>query len=225
MKLNEVIQVSNLSEEQLNEITAKQIIAAGAIALAAFGINKRMQDKADYEHERIAAQSQKQTAPKVDQTRLKEFKRLEKELNNMAKVIANKYQKDPEEAKAFAALAKKYEKPDFPKAKDLLALMGTESSFNPNAVSALKKDPAVGILQIRPLMWGLDPSALRKSVDLQVSTAADILQKYHAKLGDKDSAIKAYNIGITNFKKGKQLDAAERYHTKYRNEVSQYSNI
>src|SRR5690348_16976224 len=133
MKLNEVLEVSELSEEQLNEIKARQVIAAGAIALATLGVFKKRLDDKEWAAQQAAIAAQ-QTAPKPDYDK---FAQLERQLNSMAKVISAKYHKDYDEALAYAALAKKHEKKTFPKAKDLVSLMGVESSFNSQAVSHL----------------------------------------------------------------------------------------
>jgi hypothetical protein len=99
-------------------------------------------------------------------------------------------------------LAHKYERPDFPRAKDILSIVAIESSFDPSAKSKLKKDPAIGLTQIRPGVWNIPKEELN-NIENQIKHGADILAHYFDKLKDKESAIIAYNKGITAFKKGK----------------------
>jgi soluble lytic murein transglycosylase-like protein len=123
-------------------------------------------------------------------------------------VLANTIMKNyrgvtPELAQQVATLAKKYEKASFPKARDILAIVGIESSFNPNSVSQLSTDPAVGLMQVRPGVWDINPAKLKNSLELQIQTGAEILHKYFNQYGDISTAVHAYNVGPGNFRKGK----------------------
>lgn len=234
MKLVEILPSAS-TEEQLTEITAKQVIAAGAIALAALGVHQRSVDKADYAANQAKITQTQDSSSKITQAAAKLIQqdkaskvsktskehKLQVEINKLAQVIAAKYKNiDAKEAKAIVAIAKKYEKPVFPKAKDILAIIGIESSYNVNAVSKLKKDPAIGLMQVRPKTWGITAAHLNGNIDAQIAFGSSVLEKYHDKLGNKEDAIKAYNIGLTNFKKGKQVDAQDRYISKYQQELN-----
>lgn len=111
------------------------------------------------------------------------------------------------------AMAKKYERPVFPKAADILAIVGIESSYKKNATSKLKKDPAKGLMQVRPGVWGIDASDLA-TIEDQIAFGADVLHKYYTRLGDVDKTVHAYNIGITNLRKGVGLNPGyiEKFH-------------
>lgn len=115
---------------------------------------------------------------------------------------ASKYHVPDDVVKQVVKAAIKYEKEDFPKAKDILAVIGVESEFNPNAKSKLKHDPAKGLMQLRPKIWKLGGDNF-KTIDAQVKTGAEILSSYYKKLGSKEAALHAYNVGITNHLKSK----------------------
>ena len=122
--------------------------------------------------------------------------------------IVSKYRVDPNVAHDVIKFAYKYERDTFPKAKDILAVVGIESSWNPNAVSKLKKDPAVGLTQIRPGIWKSiigDRSALR-SIENQIKFAAHILHWNYKQTKNRDHAIIAYNVGIGAFSRGEFTD-------------------
>lgn len=134
----------------------------------------------------------------------------------LAKMLAKKYRVSEELVQEVVDLAYKYESPDFPKAIDILAIIGVESSFDPSAKSQLKHDPAVGLMQVRPGIWNIKPSDLA-TVEQQIKHGSQILSHYYKKLGNAEDAVQAYNIGITNFNRGRRN---ERYVSKYRNLVA-----
>lgn len=139
----------------------------------------------------------------------------------LAKKIKEKYKHvDDDYALHVATLAKKHEREVFPKAEDILAIAGVESSFNPKAKSGLRIDPARGLMQVRLGVWGIKASDIATS-DQQIKHGADILEKYHAKLGDADSATHAYNVGLTNFKRKTGLNP--KYVDKYNAERARYA--
>ena len=110
-------------------------------------------------------------------------------------------------AEEVVGLAHKYGNDTFPKAADILAVISIESSFRPNVKSKLKRDKAVGLTQIRPKVWShlIAPGEL-KTIENQVRYSAMILALYYTKLGDEQSAINAYNVGITAHKRGDRND-------------------
>lgn len=120
---------------------------------------------------------------------------------DVVQLISTRYKVDPQLVERIVKAAKKYERPDFPRAHHLLGLIGVESSFNPKAVSKLKRDPAVGLTQIRPGVWDI-PKQQLSTIEGQVKHAADILAQYYERLGhDADAALHAYNVGITNHRR------------------------
>lgn len=194
---------SELEEGKLKQ-AAIALGAAGAIAAGAL-----------YSH----IKSTEKPSPELIQAMQKPAKQDPEYLKN---VVLQKFKNvEPEKAHQIVQAALKHAHPVFPQAHHLLALAGIESSFNEQAVSKLKRDPARGLLQIRPMVWNIHPKEL-STIDGQLKHGAHILKTYHDKLGDIDSAIQAYNIGITNLRKGKKRDAAARYLAKFKSEVSRY---
>lgn len=144
-------------------------------------------------------------------------------LERQAEKIAMKYKVDYKFAYKIADLAKQNERTSFPRAVDILAIIGIESSFKPNSKSKLAADAAVGLTQIRPKAWShkINASELA-TVDGQVRHGADILAHYYEVLGDRQGAVKSYNIGLNGYQQGKRTDAANRYAAKYRLELASY---
>lgn len=214
MKVNEIF----LSEEQLYEISLKHAVAAGALgASLMIGQVRNVNDKPV--HATPVVQGPTEVVYPSRQQR-----KTVKEEDQLANFIAKKYKVDPKFALQVIQLAHKYAKSTFPKAKDILAIAEIESSFDPNAVSGLRHDPAVGLLQIRPKIWGLDPGALQgeNTIENQIATGADILHAYYRKLHDKYAAVAAYNVGLGDFRSGNN---AEGYVSKYTHAVRQYHGI
>lgn len=191
MKLFELYQ----PKEQLDEINAKKALAAGGLALAAYTGYPEVKSFIDKLRAPVATQQAPKQAPKADPA--------QEEIKKLTDLVVKRFKVKPELAEKIVTLAKKHEKPVFPKAEDLLSIIAIESSFNPNAVSNLKKDPAVGLTQIRPKVWGYDPKALKNNIETQIKGAADILDKYNRHLKDEEDAVHAYNIGLGSFRKGK----------------------
>jgi soluble lytic murein transglycosylase-like protein len=123
-----------------------------------------------------------------------------------ASTIASTYRINAELSQKIVNLAIKYEDEVFPTAADILAVIAVESSFNPRAVSRLEDDPARGLMQVRPGVWKIDPKELN-SVENQIRIGVRILKKYYDRTGSEEGAIQAYNIGITNFRKGQENPA------------------
>ena len=134
----------------------------------------------------------------------------------LGKMLARRYRVSESLVQEVVDLAYKYESPTFPKAADILAIVGIESSFDPSAKSSLRHDPAVGLMQVRPGVWNIKPGDLG-TVEQQIRHGSQILSHYYTKLGNKEDAVTAYNIGITRFNRGGRN---ERYVSKYRNLVA-----
>lgn len=200
MKLEEIYE--GLTEEQLEEIKLRHAIAVGAIA-AASALSP------SHKHDNEAHLR----APAIHQVK------HELSSEDLVGVVIANYDIAKTEAEKIVNLAKKYEKPSFPQAKDILAVIGIESSFDKNAKSGLKKDPAIGLTQIRPKIWGIKPAVLKGNVEEQIKKASEILAEYYHKLGSEEKAIDAYNVGITNHKKGKNNP---NYVKKWKLELAKY---
>jgi len=145
----------------------------------------------------------------------------QKRLQKLSAAAAQKYQKaDPKMIVKIVKLAKKHEDPVFPRAEDILATIGVESSFNPKAKSNLPKDPAIGLMQVRPEIWGISPSEL-SDVESQIKHGVVILKKkYNRFKGDKIKTIHAYNVGITGVLQGRRN---ENYVQKWNRERELYT--
>ncbi len=145
----------------------------------------------------------------------------ENEIKSLAKTVKSKYKHVSDDfATHVAMMAKKHEKATFPKAKDILSIVGIESSFNPEAKSGLKRDPAIGLTQVRPKTWGIKPTDL-DTPEKQIAKASEILHQYHNRVdGDVEKTVHAYNIGITNLKRNKGLNPS--YVEKFKKERKRY---
>ncbi|TFG98287.1 lytic transglycosylase domain-containing protein [Candidatus Thorarchaeota archaeon] len=195
MKLHDIL----APQQQLDELNLKQAIAAGMIGVSSLSPN-------------VSSAADKPARPAVTQ------QADTKAVQEMIKTVSSKHGVDPKLAGRIVRAAHRYEHQDFPKAEDILAVIGVESRFKPNARSHLAKDPAVGLMQIRPGIWNLSPQALL-SVENNIKHGSDILRKYYTKLQDEASALQAYNVGITAFKRGK---TNHHYLRKVRAELAQY---
>lgn len=113
--------------------------------------------------------------------------------------VKSKFDVDKELASKIVQLAQKYEHEVFPKAKDILAVVSVESSFDPEAKSKLSKDPAIGLMQVRPGVWKLDPAEVR-DIEKNIKHGSRILADYYKRFNDKRKALMAYNAGPTGMK-------------------------
>ena len=208
MKLNEIITLPPKGE-QLNEVNFKQALAGGTFALGTLLSPQLAQN----EPVQVTA------AQQADMDKASASKRAEMDRVMLANTIMKKYRVSPKLAQNVASLAQKYEKSSFPKAEDILAIAGIESSFIPTAVSKLKDDPAMGLMQVRPEVWNLSPGKLSRDIEYQIKSGADILHKYYKLLGNAEDAVHAYNVGIGNFRRGNHNI---KYVHKYKNERRMY---
>ena len=204
--------IINEEQEEVNEGMLKNAAIAATIALGAISAHHAMKtDDAPKHQTSVSGEIEEKSNPNHP--------------DHLFKSIKSKFKNiDDTKAHEIVAAAVKHGDTEFPQAHHLIALAGVESSMNPNAKSALKKDPAVGLTQIRPKVWNIDKKELR-TVDGQIGHSAKILKKYHSVLGNAEDAFKAYNIGITNHKRGKQADAADRYHDKVSKEVKRIESL
>jgi hypothetical protein len=222
MKLNEIkpIVLTNIEAEQLDEVSLKNLAAAGALGLgiaaspgAQAAHHKAPTHKAPMhqthhqaQHKPVVKKDPHVATGKIDAQ--KAFARLEaqREHKQLVSFITAKYRVSPERANQVLKAVDKYADPVFPAKKDLLAIIGIESSYDPNKKSGLKYDPAVGLTQVRPKIWGIDANDLSGNVDKQVLLARNILKKYYNQFQDKDAAIHAYNVGETNYRHQQNLN-------------------
>jgi soluble lytic murein transglycosylase-like protein len=214
-KSNYDVRIS-VSEQQLDELNLKHAATAGALALSTGLGNPNLPPNSERTQ---PASHVAQAEPQAPAQEPQKKTALDPKLEKLSGKIVKKYGIDSNLADEIVQLAKKHERKGFPKAEDLLAIIGIESSFNPNAVSGLRTDPAVGLTQIRPNVWGLDANSLRGDIDQQIKTSADILSKYRKKLKNTEDAIHAYNVGITAFQRG---DYNPSYVEKFKDERRQY---
>lgn len=216
MKLQEI-----LEQEQLDE-APKGAIAAGLLGGAAgiWGAHNIQSAMNPHQERPAIVQQQQRAAPELGEIH-PNLKRIDLKQQAQVNRITNKYDVDKELVQQIVELAHKYEKPVFPKAQDILSIVGIESSFDPEAVSRLRKDPAVGLMQVRPGVWNIDPSEMN-DVEAQIRHGSEILQWYYQKLHNKEAAIQAYNVGLTDYRQGV---GAPEYLQKFHNERQLYAGI
>lgn len=192
MKVYEII-----GSQQLDEFNLKHAAAAGIMGASMMGMpHKAVAPDNPPQRPALVAQVQQpveQPKPQIQLTS-KEQKVVDQ--------ISSRYGADPTFVGEVIRLAKKYQKPGFPTAHDLLAVIAVESEFDPEAVSGLHHDPAVGLMQVRPKIWGLTPEDL-KDPEIAIKVGSAILHKYWRHLDhDKEAALQAYNVGLTNYQQG-----------------------
>lgn len=189
MKVHEII-----NEQRVDELNLRHAAAATMAGAALMGIPHK-------------AATPIGTPTKVSQPQLEPIQvtakpMLDPKTQHLVDVISKRYSADPQFVTQVVELVKKYQKPGFPTARDLLAVIAVESSFDPDAVSGLHHDPAVGLMQIRPNVWGVDSKDL-KDPEVNIELGSDILHRYYKHLHhDKAAAIQAYNVGLTDYRQG-----------------------
>jgi hypothetical protein len=151
-------------------------------------------------------------------TVIREERILDKRQQRHFDTIKAKYRRvDEIVVKDVLHYAYKYEKKSFPKAEDILAVIGIESSWNPMAKSKLKTDPALGLTQIRPGQWRklIDHPTELLEIEKQIKYAAEILHINFKLTKSVEDAVIAYNVGY-----GSWLDGlySMDYLTKFQNE-------
>lgn len=163
-------------------------------------------------------------SPIVAQASKRHGGRAEVSADHMIKVASAKYKVDPKLVKQVVNAAIKYQDPVFPRAEHILSVIGVESSFKPNAVSALKSDPAIGLMQQRPRATGVSPEEL-STIDGQIKNGVALLKQYYKRVGnDANAALHAYNVGIGNHKKSLKDPSKgnPRYAPKVNRELAMY---
>ena len=200
MKLDDIV------VDQLDEIKLRHAVAAGMIAAAAMS----------HHHSKDPVEKVKTT--QVDKKEEKKEK-FASDVPTLVDIVTSNYHVQPAEALKIVKLTKKYETDTF-KAVDLLSMIGIESSFDKHAVSSLKHDPAIGLTQIRPKLNGLSTSRLKNNIEEQIKHAVEILSTNYKKLGNKEQAFHAYNVGLTNVVNNENTNY--EYVTRWKNELKKY---
>lgn len=175
-----------LDEQNLSEINIKHAAAIGALTAATM-----LPGNANHKQQSMPKPTTVSVAKKIS------------EVERLTQAVVKNWDVTEKDATKIVKLAIKYEKPKFPKAKDILAVIGLESEFDPMAQSELKDDPAIGLMQVRPGVWGISASSIKNNVEQQIKVGTNILSDYFDKLNSPSAALHAYNIGITLFNKGK----------------------
>lgn len=94
----------------------------------------------------------------------------------------------------------------------LASIAAVESSFDYKAKSSVG---ALGVMQVLPEYWGDMEYDLQDPYE-NVLAGASVLQMYKGQCGSWDCALKAYNVGITNYRRNQKKGAQERYIRKIR---------
>lgn len=202
-KINNTMLLTELSPDaqQLDELSLKQAVASGIIGAAAL----------------LGTAPTKQVSP--PQHIAKQEKTIAERTVELTGAVLNKYNVNKDDAWQIVSHAIKHEDKIFPKAEDILAIVGIESSFKPQAKSKLKHDPALGLMQVRPKVWGLTKTEL-STPEEQILVGSKILKHYYTKTGNSKKAVHAYNVGITNFNNNRKLNP--EYVAKYETERKLY---
>ena len=202
MKLDDILEEGPL--------TWKQRVAAGLLAASS---TLPFVHKAHEYQEQTRAEAQ---AQQEAQAGVQEHQKARAKKENLVHQISADFNVGVNEIKYIMNLADKYENPDFPTAEDILAVIRIESEFNAQAKSKLKKDPAIGLMQVRPKTNGLKRSDLQTR-EQQIKHGTAVLSKYYSILKDKQAALEAYNVGLRNYRNGHR---APRYINKFKNAIA-----
>ena len=217
MKLHEVLPEQHLDEKSLRHALAAGILGTSMAVPGAISSHSPPEPEPEQTRDEIVVTAKRPTAPTKHEVDIPAPTFAER--TKLAKNIAEKYRVNEDLVQRVVNLAYKYQDPEFPKAKDILAIIGVESSFNPRSKSGLKRDPALGLMQVRPGVWNIDPEDL-SSVESQIKYGVNILKHYYKKLGHAEDTIQAYNLGITKFRKGARNP---RYVSKFQRLISRFN--
>lgn len=203
MKVQEII-----GPQQLDEINLRHAAAAGIMGASLLGAANTARTP--------TAPPQKVTQAAVPAVKAEPPKEeIDPKTQALIEKIHHLYGADPAFIKDVIDLAKKYQKPGFPTDKDILAIIAVESEFDPDAESGLKHDPAVGLMQVRPGVWHMDADSLRDP-ETAIKVGSEVLHKYWRHLhGDREAALQAYNVGMTNFQQGEEnANYVQKFYTR-----------
>lgn len=184
------------------------------------------------EHQKLSQQSQEQLQQpdysfwqeNIAKKRKHDLQIVEKQRREQIKtVILSRYRVDEQIVDEAIDYAFLYEKPIFPRAEHIMAIIGIESSWRPYVRSQLEHDPAVGLTQIRPGIWKNkinDPKKLEQ-IKYQIKYSIEILDEYYRILRTPEKTLLAYNVGITALIENRYND---QYLKKYNREFRQFIN-
>ena len=206
MKIREV-----LPEHQLDESAWRKALAVGALSAASLAPQTNISPGEPTHQERpadeIVSYGRQSDLPDTDFEPDIPHPKDQLRQSELTNKLARHYRVNKELVSNVVSLAFRYEDSVFPKAEDILAVIGVESSFDPESVSNLRNDPAKGLMQVRPGVWNIDPDDL-DNVENQIKYGAGILNRYYKRLKNPEAALQAYNLGITRYRRG---DRNERY--------------
>lgn len=206
MKLDDIVE-----PQRIDEINLKQAIAAGLIGASSLS-PKTTSAEALPPPPKPAVVQQQQTPAQT------QAKKEEAEAQDYVDAILANYKVTPKFAEHVVKVADKYSYPDFPTTKQVLAVIGVESKFKPHAMSKLRHDPAMGLMQVRAQNWHIKPHLLLKP-EINIKHGVQILRRYYEKLGSEAGALQAYNIGITRYRHGHRQP---RYLHKVKEELAKF---
>lgn len=98
----------------------------------------------------------------------------------------------------------------------LVSIIKVESEFDSKAKS---KHGAIGYAQVKPSAWKNEIPYNVNNKQGNILAGAYVLKRYYLETGNWSDAVKAYNIGITNFNRGKMKKSASIYHEKVYTEM------
>jgi len=212
-----------LYEDQLDESAWRNALAAGVLGVSALSpsaITKSSPPEYEAPSDELVAYGKRSDAPNMEINPEIEPPGRSLQRQEMARGIARTYRVGLDLSQEVVNLAFKLEDEVFPKAEDILAVIGIESSFNPQSVSPLRKDPARGLMQVRPGVWNLDLESF-EDIESQIKNGVAILKHYYRKTGNREDTLHAYNIGLTRFRRGGRNPS---YVAKVQHERGQYVN-
>lgn len=212
-----------LHKDQLDESAWRNALAAGVLGVSALSpsaITKSSPPEYERPSDEMVVHGKRSNAPNMEVNPKIEPPGRSLQRQEMARSIARTYRVGLDLSQEVVNLAFKLEDKVFPKAEDILAVIGIESSFNPDSVSSLRSDPARGLMQVRPGVWNLDLDSFQ-DVESQIKNGVAILKHYYRKTGNREDTLHAYNIGLTRFRRGGRNS---RYVAKVQHERGQYIN-
>lgn len=92
----------------------------------------------------------------------------------------------------------------------IISVMKVESNFDPQA----RNGNSIGYMQVKSNIWQKEIPYNIHEPQGNILSGAYVLRKYHTETKNWSGAIKAYNIGITDFKRGARKETSIAYHTK-----------
>ena len=209
-----------LHEDQLDESAWRNALAAGVLGVSALSpsaVTTSSSPQHEQPSDEIVTHGRQSDLLNKAEFDIEEPKTTMRR-TELARNIAKTYHVKLGLAQEVVNLAFEHEDEVFPKAEDILAVIGIESSFNPKSVSSLRRDPARGLMQVRPGVWNIDPESL-DDVQTQIKHGVNILKRYYKKTGNREDTFHAYNLGITKFRRGGRNPS---YVAKVKRERGQY---